>query len=632
MSNERSVSPETSDDELPFTTRRSKSGPGAAQSSSSPPSNNDDSNTMAAADGVDPTDAVRRRRAATHARLRAYESKRRMAYESKLQSSSLYWHAFRSLMHDSLLETQKADILVRGWTRAAESYGASMASIGEWCIDEKEGAPIVDESKKKKFLERAKAGAAGSGHNERSTTGSGGGSGVGASGAGTATSVVAMGDHYGKKGVPLVMTDFYREENCGSMIYSLADSAASVSDRHAEMTRRMNDEVLPELASLLSHLKSEVVFMERLGDSIMKELESAEEEVCGAWDSYYEGMLDFTSGGGGSSSAGPPSTATTTSEASIVAATPTTTQQKDVWVEEMRYRMAVAFLSTVWAKCSSELSKLFLSMKDAECNRQKHIKELLIKAVQSQERLWVGLPSSVTPVLKELIEWPMEQKTVEDDVQFSIRERAMSIQRDEEEHKLATEEKPLGPGLTGVKETDGNFELSSPLVSDLLHKAKVIEKRGTGMLGSWKVSLAVITRDSFLQLFELPSTSRLHSGSAPEVAFQNLIPPVVVPSMEGTKAGIKLVPAAKSFFDNLVPSESFALPNCVVSLRDENDAKNPNSFEIVETIPTSGASKMFTKTVNRRMQFRAVTREEAEDLVDVLRSGSRSLVPNDNKL
>ena len=42
----------------------------------------------------------------------------------------------------------------------------------------------------------------------------------------------------------------------------------------------------------------------------------------------------------------------------------------DVWVEEMRYRMAVAFLSSVWEKCSSELSKLFLSMKDAECKRR----------------------------------------------------------------------------------------------------------------------------------------------------------------------------------------------------------------------------------------------------------------------
>ena len=286
-----------------------------------------------------------------------------------------------------------------------------------------------------------------------------------------------------------------------------------------------------------------------------------------------------------------------------------------MWVEEMRYRMAVAFLSSVWEKCSSELSKLFLSMKDAECNRRNQIKELMIKAAQGQERLWLGLPSVVDPILKELIEWPMEKKFVEDDVQHSIRERAQAIQRDEAERKKTDESKSKAPGLTGVYEGDGNFELSSPLVSDLMCKAKVIEKRSPGMMSSWKVSLAVITSDSFLQLFELPPTCKLHSGSAPEVAFQNLIPPVVVPSMEGVKGGVKF-PSAKYWFDYLVPSESFALPNCTVSLKDE---KSPNSFEIVETILTSGASKMFTKTINRKMQFRAVTREEAKDFVDALK-------------
>ena len=110
----------------------------------------------------------------------------------------------------------------------------------------------------------------------------------------------------------------------------------------------------------------------------------------------------------------------------------------------------------------------------------------------------------------------MEQRYVEEDVQFSIRERAMMIQRDEEEHKqiLYDEagidpEKPPGPGLTNVQEKDANFELSSPLVSDLLSKAKVIEKRSPGMMSAWKVCLAIVTHDSFLQLFELPAHCKL---------------------------------------------------------------------------------------------------------------------------
>lgn len=293
----------------------------------------------------------------------------------------------------------------------------------------------------------------------------------------------------------------------------------------------------------------------------------------------------------------------------------------DVWVEEMRYRMAVAFLSSVWEKCSSELSKLFLSMKDAECNRRKQLKEHMINTARWQERLWAGLPTAIDQISKELVEWPMERKSVEDDVQQSIRERAQSIQLDEVNSKRNEEAKPEAPGLSGVSEDDGNFELSSPLVSDLICKAKVVEKRAPGMMSAWKVSLAIITSDSFLQLFELPHTCKLQSGSAPEVAFQNLIPPVVVPSMEGVKGGVKF-PTAKYWFDYLVPSESFMLPNCTVSLKDE---KHPTSFELVETVLTSGASKMFTKTVSRKMQFRAVTREEAKDFVDELKRSKLAL-------
>ena len=359
--------------------------------------------------------------------------------------------------------------------------------------------------------------------------------------------------------------------------------------------------------SLLEQLKSEVVVMEKLGNSIMHELEVAEEEVASAWMAYYNKAVEFSGSSGEeikARHAGARVGAPVDPNAVVQGCT-------DVWVDEMRYRMAVAFLSSIWEKCSSELSKLFLSMKDAECNRRNRIKELLIKATQRQERLWLGLPGVVNPILKDLIEWPMERKLVEDDVQSSIRARAQSIQRDEAEHKKANDSKVKAAGLTGVNEQDGNFELSSPLVSDLMSKAKVIEKRSPGLMSTWKVTLAIVTEDSFLQLFDLPSTCKLHSGSAPEVAFQNLIPPVVVPNLEGIKAGVK-IPSAKTWFDNLAPTESFVLSNCTVSIKDVA-AKDPNTFELVEAI----SSKMMART--RKMQFRAVTRDEAVDLVEALK-------------
>lgn len=392
------------------------------------------------------------------------------------------------------------------------------------------------------------------------------------------------------------------------------------------------------LISLNDHLKSEVVLMEKLGDSIMAELETAEQQVCTAWEAYYNKAVEFSGSSSEAFKSRHVGASTTTAAAAAAAQTSGSASESnvvavecsDVWVDEMRYRMAVAFLSSCWEKCSAELSKLFITMKNAECDRRNRIKELLIQATQRQERLWLGLPSVVNPVLKELINWSMERKLVEDDVQNSIRARAQAILRDETEHKKATDDatatttvnssnnKYQSAGLSGVDQKEGNFELSSPLVSDLMCKAKVIEKRSGNLMSSWKVTLAVVTSDSFLQLFELPPNCKLQPGSAPEVAFQNLIPPVVVPTMESIKGGIK-IPSTKHWFDHLVPSESIALPNCVVSFKDEKSS----AFEIVETQLTSGASKMFTKTVNRKMLLRAVTRAESEDFIEALKNGDQ---------
>jgi hypothetical protein len=59
----------------------------------------------------------------------------------------------------------------------------------------------------------------------------------------------------------------------------------------------------------------------------------------------------------------------------------------------------------------------------------------------------------------------------------------------------------------------------------------------------------------------------------------------------------------------------------MVSFKDD---KSP-VFEISETVLTSGASKMFTKTLNRKVLLRAITRQEAEDFVDALKCETRKL-------
>ena len=200
------------------------------------------SGPQAVADDDESAQELQHRRSATHYKLCAYEAKRRSAYAAKLQSSSLYWRAFRTLMHDSVLETQKADILVRGWTNASETYGMSMRSVGEWCIDEK-GVPVTDFKKKKKLLEAQEKGVAAAGAGTVVGADFGGGSSIFQAQQRLASS--ATGD---KRGL-LITGDFSQSEKCGTVIKNLADSAGLVAGQYEENVKHIKEQVLPELSS-----------------------------------------------------------------------------------------------------------------------------------------------------------------------------------------------------------------------------------------------------------------------------------------------------------------------------------------------------------------------------------------------
>ena len=101
----------------------------------------------------------------------------------------------------------------------------------------------------------------------------------------------------------------------------------------------------------------------------------------------------------------------------------------DVWIVEMRYRVAVAYQTSAWGKGSDELSKLFASMKEAECMRRMNTREYLVAFIQRQERLFMTLPDIHTPVLQDLFGRDMDRTTLEESVQNDIRKRAERLDR-----------------------------------------------------------------------------------------------------------------------------------------------------------------------------------------------------------
>jgi|EP00970_Alexandrium_tamarense_P010579 hypothetical protein len=138
-------------------------------------------------------------------------------------------------MNDSLFETRRAQLLLRGWTSATESYGEDMRSVGLGCIDEKLGVPVVEERRKKKMLEGMMS-------PDKSS-----GAGAAAESAGSSTSFSAT--QQPRSPQQKQASQFSSSEKCGAMIQSLADSATQIAQQYEEMVLFIKKEVLPELSS-----------------------------------------------------------------------------------------------------------------------------------------------------------------------------------------------------------------------------------------------------------------------------------------------------------------------------------------------------------------------------------------------
>jgi len=225
--------------------------------------------------------------------------------------------------------------------------------------------------------------------------------------------------------------------------------------------------------------------------------------------------------------------------------------------------------------------------------------------------------------MKNLADKAVEREKVDGEIGAAIRLGAQNIQLQETRTKLAATNLEAGAKLKPVLDQEQVVlsELPSPLTSNLLGKFKVLERKKDGMMGGWKPCLALMTADSFLHLFDIPSTAKIQAGSAAEVAFGALIPEVELPdrsTVEKSKAPVKKISEISRPWHNLLsPTESIVLPNSAVQFLPKS---GDSCFEIVETVLNSGASSMFSRTSKRKIVCRAITQDEAVDWIVSLKA------------
>jgi hypothetical protein len=248
---------------------------------------------------------------------------------------------------------------------------------------------------------------------------------------------------------------------------------------------------------------------------------------------------------------------------------------------------------------------MYQEMKSEECSRRMNLREFLVAFVQRQQRLFMSLPTIHNQVLEDLVGREMSREQVEELVQAAINENSRKLR---EEHEAKNPKKKIKGSDKNVPEKDELME--SPLLSDLMVKAEVVEKKNSGVMTGWKTSLIVLSADSYVHLFEVDPES-IEPGDSIESAFYTMVPQIVEPSAENVAAGKQNF--GKTWSDSLTPSESIILGSSSIQV------KNDTTFEITETIQSTGASKMFGKTASRKMLIRTTTKDQAEEWLKLLR-------------
>lgn len=251
------------------------------------------------------------------------------------------------------------------------------------------------------------------------------------------------------------------------------------------------------------------------------------------------------------------------------------------------------------------------------------LQQLLVAFLQRQEQLYLSLPAIYSPSMKSLVEKPIDREKVNEEIGAAIRTGAQNIQLQENRAKLAATklETDAMEQLAADQQQVVLSELPSPLMSKLLGKVKVLERKKDGMMGGWKLCLALMTADSFLHLFDIPSSAKIQAGSAAEVAFGALIPEVQLPdraTVEKSKVHKKKTSdVVRPWHGLLHPSDSIVLQNSSVQFLPKS---GDSCFEVSETIFNTGPSGFFSKTSKRKFTLRAVTQDEAVDWIVSLKA------------
>ena len=211
-------------------------------------------------------------RAASHAKLRAYEATRRASYATKLSSSRIYWQSVRDMCHDSIAETVRAEQTFKGFVHLNDGYATFLQAASDNMLDDG-GMPVLDARRRKKLEElRSPAGKA-------KKVSSGGDEHTGTHDAAEAADKADKDDSEdaGEK---------QSDTPAGGVLDSLFASQSAMSEKFLQFAKFVEEDAVPEIAKIKESLVMQVDIFEKLGDAIVDNMEAAEKDVADAWGEF----------------------------------------------------------------------------------------------------------------------------------------------------------------------------------------------------------------------------------------------------------------------------------------------------------------------------------------------------------
>mmetsp|Transcript_18069 Transcript_18069/g.23413 ORF Transcript_18069/g.23413 Transcript_18069/m.23413 type:complete len:389 (-) Transcript_18069:140-1306(-) len=373
-----------------------------------------------------------------------------------------------------------------------------------------------------------------------------------------------------------------------SYVDALSDHFDKLWNRYDESSQKIRIETIEDIQEVKEKMQTVLTQLESLDNTISIELKLGNDVVEASWQ-LYERLLQVKTSKG-----------FTTDSSCIVDFLP------DTWLHESRYRIAVGQLYIIWANCQNFLHRIFVTVEELEATRRICLREVATSLVQSDNFDQFYESHGYDKGLRSFSENCLNSYAMKDQLLEELNHDACVIRG------LSTStENYFSPRTSGLHVRQFKMNLSSPLLNSLLKYSFVMvrsDRAAYSSSNSWQKSLAVVTHDKFLLMFDLNEAK----GSWPpaEAAFNNLINPTEAIEVQNDQQTSK-----RKWHELINPNQSMYLDDCSLEV-----IHRPYKETYAIITVTSRKKTLFKKAIRKKYYIRAEHEDKLLYWVDILQN------------